>query len=197
MNQRTVQIIQIIGELAIPLLGFFLWNWSLMFILLFYIIENLFLVYFRIETIRQIKILVLKTHQSRDVKKLIQFLFLWFLESVLIHLFIRLNHPETSFISEWRDFIMYQDMGIPQGIVLIPLMLFVSRMKMKQDVILEIKKMNESQDITKIKINYSYHLIAIAFWGILIGLNVVIYLPETLNVFFALLLFVYRAIQRN
>ena len=60
MNKQTAFIVQLIGELAIPLLGYFLWDWSLLFILLFYLIENLFFSFFRIETVREIKKLVLK-----------------------------------------------------------------------------------------------------------------------------------------
>ena len=58
MKKKTLLFIQIIGELAIPLIGFFFWNWSLYFILLFYMIENLFATYFQLETFRNVAFLV-------------------------------------------------------------------------------------------------------------------------------------------
>ena len=141
MNKRTAFIVQLIGELVIPLLGYFLWDWSLLFILLFYLIENLFFSYFRIETVREVKKTVWKKEQPRELKIFSKSLTLWTIEFVLVHLFIAVIYPNQSFIKEWVDFFMYQDLGIPQGIILLPLIYISSRMKMKQDVMLNIRNL--------------------------------------------------------
>jgi hypothetical protein len=195
-HQKKLFIFQILSELAIPLIGYFFWNWSLFFILIFYIIENLFLYYFRLETIHQVKLGVLKMRVKRDYKKMsVSFVF-WLLEFILIHLFIITINANASISREWYNFIMYQDLGIPQGVVLIPLMYFASRMKMKQDILLIVNKLNEPNDVSKIKINFSYSLIAIGFWGLIIGVNLTFNLGEVLNLISILLLLLFRSLQR-
>jgi len=71
MSKKTAIIIQLLGELAIPLLGYFLWNWSLFFILAYYLIDILFTNYFRNETFRKINKRVLKKDQPIDKKSLV------------------------------------------------------------------------------------------------------------------------------
>jgi hypothetical protein len=196
MNQRTVQFIQIIGELAIPLLGFFLWNWSFSFILFFYLIENLFLLYFRIETIQNVKSMILKTKRIVDIKLLLFFLGLWIIEFSLIHFLLKIIATSNSLLTAWQDFFLYEDMGVPQGFILLPLLYFASRMKMKQDIVIEIKKINTKLDLDKLKISALYYWIAISFWGLLIGLNVLFAIPEIWNILLTIILLLFRAFQR-
>jgi hypothetical protein len=197
MNKRTAFIVQLIGELVIPLLGYFLWDWSLLFILLFYLIENLFFSYFRIETVREVKKIVWKKQQPRELKLISKSLMLWSLELILVHLFITVIYPNQSFITEWVDFFMYQDLGIPQGIILLPLIYFASRMKMKQDVILIIRNLKSADELNQMNVSFKHSWISIGIWGILIGLNYFISLNEILNLSFIVLLLIARGLQRN
>ena len=41
MTANKVKLIQTLGELLIPLLGYFFWNWSFYFIALFYFLDLL------------------------------------------------------------------------------------------------------------------------------------------------------------
>ena len=196
MNQRIARTIQIIGELAIPLLGYFFWNWSFSFILFFYIIENLFLLYFRIETIQNVKSTILKAKRIVDIKLLLFFLGLWIIEFALIHFLLKIIATNKNLLNAWQDFFLFEDMGVPQGFILIPLLYFASRMKMKQDIVIEIKKINTKLDLDKLKISALYNWIAISFWGLLIGLNVLFALPEIWNILLTLILLLFRAFQR-
>jgi hypothetical protein len=197
MNKNTTIIIQLIGELVIPLLGFFLWDWSLLFILLFYLLENLFFSYFRIETVREIKKQILKKDQPRNSKILFKSLILWLIECVLVHLFILLIYPNQSLPKEWIKFFMYQDLGIPQGIILLPLLYFASKIKMKQDVFVSLKNLKSADDFNHIAVNLNYTWIAIGAWGGLIGLNYFIQINELLNLSFILGLVILRSFHRN
>lgn len=197
MNKNTTIIIQLIGELVIPLLGFFLWDWSLLFILLFYLLENLFFSYFRIETVREIKKQILKKDQPRNSKILFKSLILWLIECVLVHLFILLIYPNQSLPKEWIKFFMYQDLVIPQGIILLPLLYFASKMKMKQDVFVSLKNLKSADDFNHIAVNLNYTWIAIGAWGGLIGLNYFIQINELLNLSFILGLVILRSFHRN
>ena len=197
MNKRTTFFIQLIGELVIPLLGYFFWDWSLLFILLFYLIENLFFSYFRIETIREIKKTVLKTEQKREYQDLVKSFFLWLIECILVHLFIMLIYPNQSFTTEWINFFMYQDLGIPQGIILLPLIYFSSQMKKKQDVILTIRNMKSVDELIQLKVNFKQSWVSIAIWGVIIGMNYFVSLHELINLSFVLLILIARGLQKD
>lgn len=197
MNKRTAFIVQLIGELVIPLLGYFLWDWSLLFILLFYLIENLFFSYFRIETVRQVKKTVWKKEQPRELKLFSKSFTLWTIEFILVHLFIVVIYSNQSIIKEWVDFFMYQDLGIPQGIILLPLIYISSRMKMKQDVMLTIRNLKSAEELNHMTVSFKHSWISIGIWGILIGLNYFISINEILNLSFVLLLFIARGLQRK
>jgi hypothetical protein len=197
MKKRTTFFIQLIGELVIPLLGYFFWDWSLLFILLFYLIENLFFSYFRIETIREIKKTVLKTEQKREYQDLVKSFFLWLIEFILVHIFIMLIYPNQSFTTEWINFFMYQDLGIPQGIILLPLIYFSSQMKKKQDVILTIRNMKSVDELILLKVNFKQSWVSIAIWGVLIGVNYFVSLHELINLSFVIILLIARGLQKD
>jgi len=197
MNKQTATILQFLGELAIPLIGYFLWDWSLLFILLFYLIENLFYSFFRIETIREINKLVLKKDQPRNAKIIIHSLLLWLFEFVLVHVFILVIQPNQSIFNEWIHFFMYEDLGVPQGIVLLPLLYFASRMRMKQDVLLFVRNMKSTDELNQLTVNFNATWIAIGIWGILIGVNYFIQIQELLNLSFVLVILIVRSLKRN
>lgn len=197
MNNRFTFFVQIIGDLAIPLLGYFFWDWSLFFILLFYLIENLFFSFFRIETIREIKKVVLKKDQKRDIKTLVKSLILWFLEFILLHSFVLVIYPNKNLLNEWINFFMYQDLGIPQGIILLPLLYYTSRLKMKQDTFLFIRSIESPIELSGLTVNFFTSWLAIGFWGFLIGINYFFQINELINLTLVLLLVVFKSIKKS
>lgn len=127
---------QLIGDAVIPLLGFFLWNWSLYFILLFYIIDLLL-----IEVVMHLK--TKKTLQQRTTEdKSIWFkqgvlsTVLFVVNCILIHFAIQKLHPTIDFQKEALAFWSYKDMGIEQGYILLPLLIFVAYQKYKMEFLM-------------------------------------------------------------
>lgn len=196
MNKRNTLLIQILGELAIPLMGFFLWNWSLYFILLFYIIENLFATYFQVETFRKFQALIQKKSIPLNVKQVFIFLGFWLLEVIFIHVFLFLTNSSIHFGKEIIDFFMYEDMGIPQGFLLIPLLYFASTMKMKQDIRMLIISLTSMDEVNTHKPTFIYFIFAFIFWFFLTVLSLLFSLPDTLIVSLMLILFVFRTVHR-
>ena len=197
MNKKTLLFIQILGELAIPLIGFFFWNWSLYFILLFYMIENLFATYFQLETFRKFTFLVEKKESGIDYKKLFVFITFWLMEVALIHLFLFLSNPSIQFGKEVVDFFMYEDMGIPQGFLLIPLLYFASKMKMKQDIQTLTIKIKSIDEVKNFSPKFNYYWVSIGFWVSLILISLFISLPELVAIIIMLALFIYRSLNRT
>lgn len=197
MNKKRLLVVQIIGELAIPLLGFFLWNWSLYFILLYYIIENLFSAYFQIETSRRLYNLAEQKKASFDFIKLLLFLCFWLVEVLLIHLFLYLSDSTIQFSKQIIEFFMYEDLGIPQGILLLPLLFFASSLKMKQDIQLFSSKINSIDDLKKFSPKFTYYVVSIGFWLFLLVINSFMNIPEIVTIPLLLFLFVYRSLNRT
>jgi Mn2+/Fe2+ NRAMP family transporter len=143
-----------------------------------------------------VKSTILKAKRIVDIKLLLFFLGLCIVEFALIHFLLKIIATNKNLLNAWQDFFLFEDMGVPQGFILIPLLYFASRMKMKQDIVIEIKKINTKLDLNKLKISALYNWIAISFWGLLIGLNVLFALPEIWNILLTLILLLFRAFQR-
>lgn len=125
MNKR-MRYIQLALEAAIPVLGFFVWNWSLYFILLFY-----FLDLFASEIVMHLKARQVVLHQGKTQQKA------WLSGAVMssallvfvilaAHAAVYHMHPEINFVHEIAAFWNYEEMGIPQGYMLAPLLLLMS-----------------------------------------------------------------------
>jgi len=126
MQERQLYI-QIFSNLLIPVLGFWLWGWSLYFIVLFYILDILsseVVVYLKSKKIRE-------AGKKETVKspvntyKIISGLFL-VATIAFIQLGIMLIHPEIRLQDEIRSFLTYKEMGIQQGFLLIPLVVLMA-----------------------------------------------------------------------
>lgn len=124
MNVKTLYI-KIIGDAIIPALGFFLWNWSLYFIVLFYMLDVLvreILIHFKTKKLQHYSQKVVKSEWLLNgAKSGVLFIALLF----LIHIAIAFIHPGILFKQEIHDFLTYEELGIQQGFVLIPLVVFM------------------------------------------------------------------------
>jgi len=128
--------IQLIGDAVIPLLGFFLWNWSLYFILLFYIIDLLLSEV--VMHLKTKKTLQERTQEDKSIwyKQGILSTVLFLINCILIHLAIQELHPTIDFQKEAIAFWSYKDMGIEQGYILLPLLILVAYQKYKMEFLL-------------------------------------------------------------
>jgi hypothetical protein len=128
--------IQLIGDAVIPLLGFFLWNWSLYFILLFYIID--ILLGEVVINLKTKKTLQERTTEDKSIwyKQGILSTVLFVVNCILIHLAVQELHPTIDFQQEALAFWSYKDMGIEQGYILLPLLIIVAYQKYKMEFLM-------------------------------------------------------------
>ena len=124
---NRLKFIQAIGEAVIPLLGFFYFEWSLYFILLFYFIDLVTTEVFIHLKINQI--LKFQSVRSYPKKWKLNTLINSLLVLIILagtHFVIALLYPGISFKQEFVDFVMYEEAGIPipQGFILLPIVIF-------------------------------------------------------------------------
>lgn len=129
INPRYVQVV---GDAAIPLVGFFFWNWTLYFTLLFYLLDFLFNeVFMHVKSARIVK------EKKLGLKEWMRYglasFLLFFGSIVLIHITMQSVETTIDFQKELIKFWNYQDMGIKQGYVLIPLLFFVGYQRYKME----------------------------------------------------------------
>lgn len=126
MQERQLYI-QILFNLLIPVLGFWLWNWNLYFIVLFYVLDILsseVVVYLKSKKIREAgKKEAIKS--PVNTYKIISGLFVTATIAV-IQLGILLLHPDIRLKDEIWSFLTYKELGIQQGFLLIPLVVMMA-----------------------------------------------------------------------
>jgi len=178
------KIIQILGDGIIPLLGYFLWDWSLYFILLFYFLDLI-----TKEVLLHLKTKKIKAVQHHNERS---FLKKWLYKGVLsfimfcislflIHVTMLFLHPNFSASTEIIAFMTYTEMGIPQGILLVPLIIFMGYVQFKNEFI-------KSKSYLTLKFEFLWkqhltsNLIILAGAGLSLGISSFIILPEWLFV---------------
>ncbi len=109
-------------EAIIPILGFYYWDWSWYFILLFYILDGL-----AKEIILHLK--SQKVYATQGGESAVRFwqrsgiksAFIVSITTVILHFMYYINHANVDFLSEVIGFLSYKEMGLAQGWVLVPL----------------------------------------------------------------------------
>lgn len=171
--------IQLIGDAVIPLLGFFLWNWSLYFILLFYIIDLLLAEV--VMHLKTKKTLQERTKEDKSIwfKQGVLSAVLFVVNCILIHLAINVLHPTIDFQKEAFAFWSYKDMGIEQGYILLPLLILVAYQKFKMEFL--IPALYRTIDLQAMwKVHQKGNIILLAFIGLALGVFSFISPPEWL-----------------
>lgn len=124
--------------------------------------------------------LKLTTLNSKEKKQLIfKHGLLFFIEILLVHSVVYLQNKQINFIHEIKAFLTYEDMGIQQGFVLIPLILASEWMRIKND--LKIGNI-DSKQVALVFQNQKLAYYRIAFFALLAGLLNLVTLPEWLLV---------------
>lgn len=114
-------LIQKFGEAILPLVGFYYWNWDWYFILIFYILDV-----FAKEII--INLQANKIYQTQGgtetyliwKKSAVISLFIGMATLILVHLIQLTSSINFSISKEILNFFYHKEMGLPQGIILIP-----------------------------------------------------------------------------
>ena len=117
-------LIQALGEAIIPLLGFFFFDWGLYFILIFYFIDLLVTEFFLHLKIRKIVRYRFNENNKKEwLKKGALSFALMLLLIISTHLAVLFIDPKIDFYNEFKEFVLYEEAGIPipQGIILLPL----------------------------------------------------------------------------
>lgn len=165
--------IEVLGDTIIPLLGYFLWEWDLYFIVLYFILELIFseaflhLKFYKIHAFK-------KLNKSWLLHGIIGFLALTTL-ILFMHVGFTFLIPTIDFKTQISLFLSYEDMGIAQGYILFPLLFISGYQKYKMEF-LRLKKYETVtiQNLWKSQlIKYFFVFLLIGFCSVmmLVGIN--------------------------
>lgn len=114
---------EILGDCLLPLLGFLWWGWDLYFILLYLLFDY---------TIRIGFIAI--NPSTRKIHVLLRPVLFYLSFVVLSHFYMTLTDPTWRFSKDFSAFFWYEELWIPQGLVLIPLLIYaeISRQRMEK-----------------------------------------------------------------
>ncbi|MEN9400036.1 MAG: hypothetical protein RL632_1137 [Bacteroidota bacterium] len=173
------KFIQAIADAAIPLLGYFLWEWNLYFILLFYILDLL-----ASEIIAHLSTKKIREYlgqQGTDIKRPIFSFFLLCVLCLMLHIFTGLALPGIDFKKEALAFWFYEDMGIPQGYVFVPLIVFVAIQRYRMEFLIRGKFRTTTLSAFWTQ-HFRVYFMLIGGVGMLLGIAQLIVLPELVYV---------------
>jgi hypothetical protein len=182
MTQK-MRYIQLGLEASIPLLGFFFWEWSLYFILLFYFLD----------LIAAEIIMHMKSRKIANFRNTAQATKEWraraLFSGIMLVVGITVIHGAMLFIQDgiqfWNEavaFWNYKEMGIKQGYLFVPLILILSYQQYKMEFLLPARY--RTYQMKDIWVTHTRALIVIAgFAGICTGLSFFVSLPEIVYVF--------------
>ena len=156
------KIVILLGDIAFPLIGFFFWNWGFYFIALYFIIDQLAKQAFLIVRLKNISL-----QFTEKAILLSKSMALFFFEVLIIILINYQMTVEFNPINGIIKFLSYEDMGIQQGVVLIPLLIFAELMKTRTE-----RRSKQSDEIKQQNINRSLQQsqIRLSMLGIILGI---------------------------
>ncbi|MGB0914944.1 MAG: hypothetical protein ACPGVI_02680 [Crocinitomicaceae bacterium] len=178
--------IQLFSDALIPILGFFLWNWSLYFILLFYFID-----FITDEVILHLK--SKKIIQSQNVSNSIWWkhgivsFTVFTLLLLIIHFAMVFIDDGINFWTEAVAFWNYEELGIKQGVLFIPLVFLVGYMQFRMEFLLPARYKTADLSILWRK-HIAALLSMIALAGLCLALEQFISIPELFYVLAIVLL---------
>ena len=156
------KIVLLLGDIALPLIGFFFWNWGFYFIALYFIIDQL--------AKQAFLILRLKNISLQFTEKVIRLFKSWILFFFEVLIIILINYQMTvdfNPINGIIKFLTYKDMGIQQGMILIPLLIFAEWMKTKIERTSKLSEEVKQQNINR---SLQQSQIRLSMLGIILGI---------------------------
>lgn len=179
MHPNRIKLIQTLGELLIPLLGYFFWQWNFYFIALFYFLDLIANTCFlplklsKIEGTANLKTKIIQ-HYLFYVLSLIGIFCLGVLLSGKII-------PNFDLIAQSKSFFLLKDMGIAQGFFLIPLVFYAAYMQYKMEFLIP-KKFSQISVNQLLKKHLKGLLLSLGFLGISLGVIQFLNVPEIVAV---------------
>ena len=174
MNPKRAQIIQIAGEALIPLLGYFFWNWNFYFIACFYILDLLANTGFLYRKLKKFR--VSATSQQLMVHSVFYLLSLAGIAFLGILLSSELI-ADFDLQQQSINFFMLKDMGLPQGFLLIPLVVYAAYLQYKMEFLLP-KKYERGNAGELLKKHSLGMLVSLVLLGMGFGLSLLVNIPE-------------------
>ena len=178
------QKIQILADLVLPLIGYYFWGWNVYFILFFFALDLVAQLYFTYLKSRKI----VRFQQVNYPVFLLGSAFLGYLTaSILLVLFMPYIVKGSDFYKEFSSFLSYKEMGVPQLILLLPL-IFVGGYMNYKVTFLQPKKYTTDNILFLWKdqlINSCALLIGVLLF---MGISFIVDLPATICIWSMLLL---------
>tara|TARA_Y100001978_G_C23691649_1_gene435198 strand:- start:642 stop:1217 length:576 start_codon:yes stop_codon:yes gene_type:complete len=125
---KKIEIISsLLGDVALPLMGFLFWDWGFYFIALFFLFDLIFKTFFLKK-----RLSALEEMRGRNKFLLYSFLFS-LIEVLMIHFIVIGAFPSLNIGDTFIDFLSYEELGIAQGIVLLPLLFLNEWMRIRNE----------------------------------------------------------------
>jgi thiosulfate reductase cytochrome b subunit len=183
MNLKQSAIFQTVLEAALTLAGYFYWHWDTSFILLFYLLDwILFLAINSVKAKKRFAYSGLVTEKKHALRILLLGSAFLFATCFIVILNMQLLQPSFHFTDRVIAFLMYEDIGIAQGYVLLPLLLLNGISVYKQQFIRPelYKYLTMGQLINE---SSKQGLLLLACAGLFFGVSLFIQLPEEILLF--------------
>jgi hypothetical protein len=181
MNLAQVRIIQAFADLAIPLLGYFFWNWDFYFILLFYLLDyKIFCVF---SFVKFQKVIQYKGLEKKfPVVKLLLTIALILIGFVAVIPALYQIDSAFDLLKNTWEFLSYKEMGIAQGIILIPLLIYAGFAQYKMQFLLS-GKFQTTKPSEIWELHFQTMFLVIAASGLFLGLSLLSEIPVVFYVF--------------
>jgi len=125
---KKIEIISsLLGDVALPLVGFLFWDWGFYFIALFFLFDLIFRTFFLKKRLSPLQ-------EMRGRNKILFYSFLFsFIEVLMIHFIVIGAFPSMNVGDAFIDFLSYEELGIAQGVVLLPLLFLNEWMRIRNE----------------------------------------------------------------
>ena len=168
---KKLEIISaILGDAALPLVGFLFWDWGFYFITLFFLFDLVIRTLFLHKRIGFLPSIILpKAFLLKGIGFVVS-------EVLILHLLVYFSFNPISFTAEIWSFLSYEELGVAQGILLLPLLFLNEIIRIRNE-----KKLGTSQNVRfEILKNYQLSgLFRILFWSLLLFLTFLFSISET------------------
>lgn len=183
MTLKQSAIFQTVLEAALPLAGYFYWHWDTSFILLFYLLDwILFLAINSVKAKKRFAFSQLAIEKKQAIRTLLLGTAFLIITCFVVLLTMQLLQPTFDFSERVIAFLSYNDMGIEQGYVLLPLLLLNGISVYKQQFIRPelFKYLTMGQLINE---SSKQGLLLLACAGLFLGVALFVQLPEEILLF--------------
>lgn len=177
MKPAQLRIFQALADLAIPLLGYFFWNWSFYFILLFFVLDYLVASVFSFVKVRKIAS-YREIHWSFPVTQLVSTVVLITVSLLAVIPALTLSNPTFNLAKETWAFLTYTELGfpIPQGFILLPILAYGGYAQYKMQFLMN-GRFTTVQPAEIWKIHFQTAFIVLAVAGLFLGISFLVVFP--------------------